>query len=141
MPLPEAAILTYERTKAENFQNTLDPNFDLYVKGFICTNFKAFTTFGAIFIFIHCTIFLSISFSHISGRTKPNVPDCYYAYPTSSAGTKYLKYFLVQQLQQNQTIKNTSSASLLPDLCQKSAYIIRKLHIQEYPCHSVLECH
>ena len=71
MPLPEAAILTYERTKVENFQNTLNPNFDLYVMDFICTNFKAFTTFGAIFIFIHCTIFLSISFSHISGRTNP----------------------------------------------------------------------
>ena len=37
------------RTKAENFPNTSDPNFDIYVICFIYTNFEASTTFSTIF--------------------------------------------------------------------------------------------
>ena len=60
--------------------------------------------------------------------------------PASSTGAKHLKYFLLQQQQQNQTIKNISSTSRLPDFNQKDAQFIRKLHIQVYPCHHVLDC-
>ena len=45
------------RTKAEDFRNAPKPNFDLYVKSFICTNFEAFTTFSAIFTRIRCTMY------------------------------------------------------------------------------------
>ena len=48
MPLSEAASYIGVRTKAENFRNVPEPNFDLYVISFICTNFEAFTIFSAI---------------------------------------------------------------------------------------------
>ena len=41
--------------KAENFQNALNPNYDLYVRSFICTNFEAFAAFSAIFTRIRLT--------------------------------------------------------------------------------------
>ena len=52
MPLSEVAI----RTKAENFQNSPNAKFDLYVISFICTNFDAFTTFSGTFTHICCMI-------------------------------------------------------------------------------------
>ena len=47
-------------TKAENFRKAPKPNFDFYVTGFICTNFKAFTTFSAIFTRIRRTIIVCL---------------------------------------------------------------------------------
>ena len=58
----------------------------------------------------------------------------------SSTGRETPKYFLAQQQQQNQTIRNISSTSRLPDFCQTDTYFIIKVHIQVYPCHHVLEC-
>ena len=52
--------------------------------------------------------------------------------PAFSTGAKHLKYFLAQQQQQNQTIKNISSNSRLPDFFQKDALFFIKLHIQVY---------
>ena len=52
MPLAKAAILERRR----KFSNVPDPNFDLSVISFICTNFEAFTTFDAIFTCIRRTI-------------------------------------------------------------------------------------
>ena len=64
MPLSEAAILVYEQ-KVANFQNAPNPNFDLYVISFICSNFDAFTTFSAIFTRIHHTSNISNRFWEI----------------------------------------------------------------------------
>ena len=44
------------RTKADNFRNAPERNFDLYVICLFCTNFEAFTTFSAIFTRIRRTI-------------------------------------------------------------------------------------
>ena len=56
----------------------------------------------------------------------------------SSTDAKHLKYFLVQQQQQNQTII-FQALRACQTFFQKDAHIIIKLHIQVYPCHHVLE--
>ena len=62
----------------------------------------------------------------------------YHSKSASSTGAKHLKYFLVQQQQQNQTIKNISSTSRLPDFYKKERCIV--FHKFAHPSVSLLSC-